>query len=306
MLREFLSFLEGTHLFTELPDRVQSAYRIGLAKVLEKKDGPRYSGLPLTEITQNFALAVDGKENYHLEPKAMLLQEQNLRLGELNRLFNDCGIENFGKWLEAHPGTKAFFTEESRMAATIEKELLLLVNYRNDAAHGALTVADLVGYEVLSELADFIVLLCGLLAEKVQKSVLELGVSKKRSRVCGHITEVLKDSSVVVAPVVGDFVIGQVIYLATDAYCVSRTIENIQLQGVDIVEFSTSEVTELGFKLDGRGAKNAKILATLKMMSPDQENGQSSSDKEAANVPQSKKAARWKKPEPRFVPNTRR
>ena len=199
----------------------------------------------------------------------MLIHDQNLRYQQLNTLFKNCGITDLTKWLENHRLTKEFFGAETRMTASVERELLTLVEYRNDAAHGALTVADVIGVDLLAELADFVMLLCNLLAERVQKSVLENGASKGLSSFCGNITEIFRGGTVIVALVTGQFEVGQSIYLVGENYCTERRIENIQIDNVDTSPTTVTEQAELGMKLDGKGKIGGQIY-TMSALSPEQ------------------------------------
>jgi hypothetical protein len=54
-------------------------------------------------MVRDFNLALSGDKTYRLEPAAMLIQEQNLRLTELVRIFSTCGVDALGEWIVGHP-----------------------------------------------------------------------------------------------------------------------------------------------------------------------------------------------------------
>jgi hypothetical protein len=263
LIREYLGFLEANFQFSELDENFRTCYRVGIAKILEKKDGPRYGQLVLEQIVQDFSCALSGKGSYRIEPVAMLMQEQNLRLPELARLCTNCGVGEVYRWIEQHPSMKSFFEDESRVAASADNELAALIGYRNDAAHGGLAVDDVAGLDVLFELANFINLLCHVLAERLRKAVLEKSLQKKLALKCGEVTESLKDGLVIIAPVVGDFHIGQLLYLIGKGYCVERKIVSIQRDGIDLNNIVLTEAAELGFGLNDRAKEGASIVTML-------------------------------------------
>ena len=112
-------------------------------------------------------------------------------------------------------------------------------------------------------------LLCHLLAERVQESALESGVGRGHSHLCGVITEVLRGGLIVVAPVTGHFENGLSIYLVNENYFVERKIENIQINGKDVSVANFVEQSEIGMKLDGKGKIVGQIYI-LRALAPAQ------------------------------------
>jgi hypothetical protein len=263
LIREYVTFLEGNFRFNELEPEFKTYYRAGLGRILEKKDGPRYGALSLETLIENFHLALAGDDGYRLEPAALLIQEQNLRLPELSRLFKNCGIEGVQGWVAGHPDMETFFKDQNRVAAGPENELARLIDYRNEAAHGGQSVDDVVGLEVLQEFSDFTFRLCQVLAERAQLALLKKAEQKQLAVHHGSVTELRRQSTVIIAPMVGDLRIGQVIYLVGQSHCSRRTIISIRLDDVDKDRISTTEATEIGLGLDGRGKRGAKIVSMV-------------------------------------------
>lgn len=260
MVREYVGFLERTFAFSELGEAFANNYTIGIGRILENRFSARYQTISLQNLIADYTRALEGKA-YRLEPAAVVMREQNLRLQELHRLFANCGIDNVQAWIERHPVILAFFSDGERIAAGPESEMLRLIDYRNDAAHGALIVDEIASVDVLVEFADFAFLLCRVLAERVQKAVLSQAIKKDRATECGQIVRSLKNGRVVIAPVVGDFSVGQTIYLMTDRYCVERSVVSIQLQNAEQQAISIPQSTELGLGLNGVGKEGATIVA---------------------------------------------
>lgn len=246
MLREHLSLLEQRRLFTELPPAFQTAYRSGVARILEKKDGPRYQRIALADLIAEFQKALAGVSGYRLEPLALIVHDQNLRLSALTGLYRQSGVENLDAWIAGHPEMQEFFKQD-RLHANAETELKALVEYRNDAAHGAMAVSDVLSIDALCELGDFIVVLCSVLSERVQQVALHDGCDGGHSLDCGEVSETFKDGHVAIASVTGTFAVGGSIYLSNDVRCVERRIQSIQLAGIDQASFTAQQAVELGF-----------------------------------------------------------
>lgn len=263
MVREHLTLLQSHYAFPDLSSSVTTAYRSGVSRILDKKDGPRYSHIDLSTLISQYNDALSGQA-YKLEPEAMLIHEQNLRLPELSRLMTASGIEALEKWVEAHKSIKAFFGDEDRLASTAGGELLTLIDYRNDAAHGGIVIDDVLGNEVLEEFCDFVSALCEAIADKVTLSGLDSLSSKGALGGQGKIESCLHGKSVIVGMMTGSFSVGDTIYLCGDDYCYARNIVSIQVDDVDTSQVILDTETELGLGLDGPGRKSARLFKLAK------------------------------------------
>jgi MAE_28990/MAE_18760-like HEPN len=259
MVREHLGLLQSRLPFSDLPEAIQSSYRLGLSRILEKKDGPRYADLNLSHLVDNYGLALQGKI-YSLEPRAMLMQEQNLRLPELHRFMSASGVDGVSAWIEGHRSIKGFFAASDRLGASAEKELAELIKYRNDASHGSIDIGDILHVNVLIEFCDFILAVCEALAERVQ--LVGLQTLKLHGHVTerGVITESLKADTVGIGNMVGDFSRGLTVYLCGEGYCLERTVVNLQLNDVDHETVQFGAETEVGFLFDAPGKKNSVVM----------------------------------------------
>lgn len=259
MIREHLSLLQGRLAYTDLPEPLRSSYRLGIAKILEKKEGPRFGNLNLEQLIGDYDRALNGKE-YTLEPRAMLMQEQNLRLPELNRFMGACGIDGVTRWIERHRAIVDFFTATDRLTASAESELGELIKYRNDAAHGSIDIGDILHVNVLIEFCDFVSALCEALAERIQLAGLDLLKPHKHVNERGRVTESLMGGMVAVGTMTGNFKVGSTVYLCGENYCIERNIMSLQLDGVSHEEVSLDSATELGMMFDSPGKKNALVV----------------------------------------------
>ena len=179
MIREHLSLLQSKISFSDLPNSIQSSYRVGIAKILDRKDGPQFGDLDLGQLISGYNSALSG-DDYTLEPRAMLMQEQNLRLPELQRFMSACGIDGVTTWVEQHRAVTAFFTSGGRLTASATSEMVELIKYRNDAAHGSIDISDILHLNVLIEFCEFVGVVCEALAERIQPACSRL----KRTTTC--------------------------------------------------------------------------------------------------------------------------
>lgn len=267
MIREHLSLLQSRVLFADLPSDIRTSYRMGVAKILDKKDGPRFSDIDLGSLIGGYDRALRGQA-YILEPRAMLMQEQNLRIPELHRFMKACGIDGVEIWIERHRSVKAFFEREDRLTASAASEMAELIKYRNDASHGSIDISSILHMNVLLELCDFVSACCEALAERIQLAGLQALKVHRQVAELGKITECLKSGKVAIGTMSGLFKVGATIYLCGEAYCVERTLVSLQIEGVSVEEVDLVAATELGMGLDAPAKKNAVVMSVNAVQSP--------------------------------------
>ena len=272
MVREHLSLLQGRLSFSDLPEPIRSSYRLGIAKILDKKEGPRFADLDLAQLISGYDRALNGKE-YKLEPRAILMQEQNLRLPELHRFMGACGIDGVAAWIEKHQAIKDFFASDDRLTASAESELAELIKYRNDAAHGSIDISDILHVNVLIEFCDFVSAVCEALAERIQLAGLNSLKLRNHVKERGKVTEALKDGMVAIGAMTGAFRVGSTAYLCGEAYCIERSIVSLQLEGVPHEEVNLASATELGMMFNAPGKKNAVIMMVEPHQAPEEAGG---------------------------------
>lgn len=260
MIREHLGLLQGRLSFADLPQKIQVSYRQGISEILDKKDGPRFNDLNLEQLISNYDRALRGK-SYTLEPRAMLMQEQNLRIPELERFMVACGIDGTTNWIEHHSAVRDFFSREDRIAASATREMAELIKYRNDAAHGSIDIGNILSVDGLIEFCDFVSAVCEALAERVQLAGLHTLREHGHALERGKVTESLRDGMVAIAEMTGSFKVGSTVYLCGQSYCLERSLTSLQLNGVSHVEVDLQSPTELGMRLDAPGRNNALIMS---------------------------------------------
>lgn len=263
IVREYVSFIESNLSISELGASFLSSYNSGISNIMSKIDRVRYSSISLPSLIRDYSGALSGEEGYKLEAEAFLTHERNLRLSDLNDIFSACSVSGMTSWIEAHPRMIRFFQTEQRLTSTVTSELKQFVQSRNDAAHGALTVDDIEGVETLIEYADFIALLCDVVAERAQKEVIDRSEEKGRASANGDVTELYMDKKVLVGILTGTFEVGGKIYMCGDNYCKETEILSIQLNNEDVDGVSLLSPVELGIKISARGKLGARLKSAF-------------------------------------------
>lgn len=259
MIREHLSLLQGCSAYSNLCNELKVTHRKGISTILDKKDGPRYGGLDLSNLVEQYASALADKA-YVLEPAAFLVQEQNLRLPELNRLFSGCGIFELASWIEAHDMLKAFFASGDRLGGSAEHEMRELIKYRNEAAHGSIEIDDLPGIDYLYEFCDFIAAVCSAIGERVQLASANKLIDSRKAIVGGKVSETFRDGQIIVGNFAGRYRIGDSILLQGLNYCTAVIVKSLQVNDQNRDEVVLDGGTELGIGISGCARKRASVI----------------------------------------------
>lgn len=152
--------------------------------------------------------------------------------------------------MEKHRKIKHFVEEVRGSENTAEGELNELIDYRNDAAHGAFVNIILSANELI-ELCDFVEALCQALAELVTYQIVEQQKSTGQAQEIGRITEWFKKSQAAVVKVEETTLsVGTSVFLMGEAYCQLATIQSIRINDADQESVQTSRGMEVGLKFD--------------------------------------------------------
>ncbi len=269
MVREHLTLLQARIKYAELPQAVRTSYRAGVAKIIDKIDGPRFGEIDLSSLVKGYSDALVG-ESYSLEPRAMLMQEQNLRLPELQRFLAACGVEGVNYWIDRHRSVKAFFEVGGRTSESAQSEMAELIKYRNDAAHGSIDITDILHVNGLIEFCDFVQAICDSVAELMQLAGLRLLEAQQQVHVGGKVTESLKGGLVAIGTMGGAFRVGETVYLCGRDYCLERSILSLQLENVDHISIDLDPAAVLGMRLNAPGRKGAVLKRLVQEVRADE------------------------------------
>jgi RiboL-PSP-HEPN len=259
LLRSYLTFLESCVPYPSLDPVLRAEHRRTLGLVLSNMGKERYQGLNFESIIDDLTTAFLPGGAYRLLPEAMLSHEQNLRMPELGMLFSRCGIPDIAAWSSKHPAIRSFFATEKRQSDKADAELKQLVDYRNDAAHGGISVDAVLGPDILMEFADFLVVFFIALSERAQWSLIQTSLDHQKIRLAGIINEVFSGNIGVANVENATFAIGDLIYLRGANYCYEATILSLQENDVDVESSRVLKPIELGFRFDRPIRKGAEI-----------------------------------------------
>jgi MAE_28990/MAE_18760-like HEPN len=248
--------------YSDLGEKIQNTHRQGIGRLLVDLNKNRFQHLSVEKVVEGLFCGITSTGKYELLPEAFLLHEQNLRKDVLERLLAEAGIENAWKWVINHREIKYFVEEVRGSQNTAEGELKQLVDYRNEAAHGA--VDQILGTQELLDLGDFVEALCKALAELVTYHVILQQTSIGQAREIGKITEWFKKSKAAVAKVKDiKLNVGESLFLVLVndklSYCYSAKIESIKMNDIFQHQVEIASEAEVGLKFDTDARKGLTI-----------------------------------------------
>jgi len=261
LIREWIQVLPDLFpVYADLEERICNTHRIGVARLLLDITKNRFGHLSVEQVIRGLFHGASGTgEKYELLPDAFLLHEQNLRKDTLDKLFADAGILNAWSWVEKHRKIKHFIEEVRGSENTAEGELNELIDYRNDAAHGAF-IDTILSSNALLELCDFVEALCQALAELVTCQIIKQQTLTGQAQEIGRITEWFKNSQAAVAKVEETTLsVGTSVFLMGEAYCQLATIQSIRINDDAQESVQTSRGMEVGLKFDIEARKKLRL-----------------------------------------------
>lgn len=258
LLGEYLLFLSRNYKLPALGDDFGKRFTRGIGRILLNQDKPGYRDLDMVAMIAGVSDALSGKDGYQIEAKALLRSEQNLRMSELHRLFNECGLSGTEDWVAKHPAMQAFFAEQSRLSETAASELKQIVDYRNEAAHG--DVDDVLGPEILIEFTQFFEALYRSLLDFIQYDTLRRARDIGRATVVGVITEQFRGDVVVAKVSNATLDVGDQLYVFKKGMTMTAELKSIQLEGVEQDSVTVGPETEVGLRLGVRARVGCELL----------------------------------------------
>lgn len=258
ILREYLAFLSRNYTMSALGAEFTAKYTRGIGQILVDQDKQRFQNLDVAGVINAASDAIGDKVGYQLQPEALLRAEQNLRMGELQRLFAQCGLSGVEAWINVHSDVASFFSSQSRLSETASSELKQIVEYRNEAAHG--DVDDVLGAEVLTEFTQFFEALCRSIVDFIQYDTLRRAKALGRATVIGVITERFRDD-IVVAKVAGATLsIGDDLYVCGKGLATIAKVKSMRLNDVEVQTATISEETEVGLRIGVRAKVGCELV----------------------------------------------
>lgn len=247
--------------YLDLPENVRVRHRQGVGELLREIEASRYSALNPKDIIQGFYSGITGSLSYELYAHAFLKRRQNLRKEVLEQMLTSAGIGDSWKWVDSHPNITAFLSVSIGNANTLEGELNALLDYRNEAAHGH-EIGAILDVKGLLSIADFILALCGALAELVTNHTIERKLAVQQARRIGPVTEVFKKSDAVIVKAQDcRLAVGDRFYVCSHSSCRMASLLSIQINNVSTGSREIVGAEEVGLRFDILPPKNAMLVA---------------------------------------------
>lgn len=246
--------------YTQLPEQIRNSYSTGLADILRSLSHARYTHLSEGDLISGFNDALSGKSDYRLYPECLTFHRNNFRWSELADVFTRCGIDKLADWVTHSGRLKEFFETSDRLAELTESKLGELIGYRNDAAHGAVEVNEILGLDALEEIFDFIEAFATDLMDLVRDRWVEWLISVDDAKDVGIISEKFS-SNVRIAICEGvSLKVGQRVIVRKPRFCRVVAIEELQVEGSDLPSVAVSRSQELGIKFSHAVPLQCKIV----------------------------------------------
>jgi hypothetical protein len=247
-LATILGVLAKLYPFPDLSRDTRLAFRRGVAKIITNIETERYEDLDEGVVSSNYSAALAGQK-YLLTPEAVLVQEQNLRVGEIARLFKNCGISGMEGILESAPELAAFLTGKSRQSGTVEASLKRIVQFRNESSHGM--VDQISALPLLREAVEFIKTLIGVLYRVSAETLLEMLLDKGRLYRAGRTVDTYRGNIGILRFERGRLTHGDVVISRRSKRLRAFRVDTIQLDGQEVRYVKGGLHLEIGVKFDG-------------------------------------------------------
>lgn len=237
--------------YLDLDERIRSTHQIGVGRLLLEQKKTRYENLDIKKMIDSLHNGLNNQE-YELTPEAFLFHEQNLRKEILEKLLADAGITNAWNWIDKHRNIVKLLAGIKEKDKTAEEKLNELIIYRNQAAHRT-SISDILDYDEMLELCDFIDILCEAITELVTYRFIQYQQLTGQARDIGEITEWFKKQNAGVAKVEATSLsVGASLFLVNEeiSYCQSATIISIRINNSPLQQVQTTAGMEVGLKFD--------------------------------------------------------
>jgi hypothetical protein len=264
----WLRVIQMHHKFDLLPGNIRETYVYGISTLLRRLGQRRIEHLTVERIATALHDAVGKQPSYELLPEAFLVYEQNLRADILNSVLANCGLAGAESWLDHHQSLEDFFVATSAVASAgsirglTRAHLQSFVDYRNDAAHGAVQIDEVLGPSALREYISFVDALCQALSDFVMWRLVNMLQEQRLVVPLGDITERYSNNIVILRSDHAYLFVGQQLHAVSAERYMCVEVLSLQLNDVDIdrVVANSTEPIEIGVRLSENIAKSSMLI----------------------------------------------
>lgn len=243
--------------YQALEDTVHQEHRKGVARVLQNLGSKKFRHLTSADVVRGFYQAVSGAESYELLPEAFAVKEQNFRQEILQEIFSSVAVSEAWAWIQAHRQVKGYIEKAGPDSTKPENELKQFVQYRNDAAHGA--VDEVLGLAQIIEISEFTEALCTAICEMLTWQVVSRNEGRGSALRVGVVTAKFNSGAVVAKMVNVEIVRGDRLYVCGDSCCFPAVVQSIQIDGVPHESRAVTTEAEIGLMFDREVKKDRKL-----------------------------------------------
>lgn len=259
LVEEYLRLLPTIYrTYNLLPRAITTQHRVGVSGILGKiGDGSRFA-IGEAELSSTFSQGVTGGVPYKLIREAFFTERQNYRLEVLNRLLSSLGITNAAKSLARDPGLRKLLEAVEPGAATVQSELELFIQRRNEAAHS--TVDEVVATDEIKRTAEFVAHLGVAIAALFDHAISSRRFALGQLPHLGEIEEIHRGGYVGIGKLSPCVIrVGDRLALGRDNGIIIAVVLEIQRDDESTAELALTAEAEVGIRFDRKVKKGSKL-----------------------------------------------
>ena len=230
VLGVWLSRLPRYKSFQDLPLNFRNAYRFGIARIIQDSEQRRYRHITLIDVLGKYLSSLRGESPWEFIGEALTSHDRNLRRSEFERLFHSVGLEGVWSSLERN-STITSLTFDGDANKSLERMILDLVIYRNDASHG--TPDEILGIDTLREWIAFIKAFCEALAGFVTHRIVHEEASNIPEAVYGVVTQTFRNNVAIIKCDRGILQVGDHFFFLRKSDCTRARIDSLQVNSIN-------------------------------------------------------------------------
>ena len=244
--------------YADLPEAIQNQHRQGVAEVLGKVGGGRYTHLTTEGTIRGLFVGISGGNEYGLLLDAFLTPDRNLRQDVLVDILAGMGIKEPWKALSSDRQLKRWLEENRGNQETVESELAKFVQFRNEAAHG--TVDEIVGPEEAMRYGEFAVELCAALARLASAQILRRELAIGNAAEIGTVIQSFSGGIIGCRMRPCEVSVGDEVAIIDRTVGRVVTVESIEVDHSPFDRLDCTDGLEVGFKVGVTAHPGALVL----------------------------------------------
>jgi MAE_28990/MAE_18760-like HEPN len=263
LVEDYLSQLpEMYSSYDDLPQTLRTQHRIGTGQILQKwsEDGP-YGDLTETSVASGLVDGLRGQRAYTLLAEAFLMDPHNYRADVVVKVFGHLGLMDCLSFVKKQLEMRAFMLTRDA-TETPETVLRDIVKLRNQASHGSVSQDQIISVHELSSYATFIQVICGALAEMVERAVLTRRLQVCQIACVGQVTHPYSNNIVGFRCCAGQIRVGERLVAKGTRAPVGATVVSMESDRQRFLAGDLAEGQEIGLELD-RKVKEGTMLMRL-------------------------------------------